>query len=78
MTSTIGIPIKLLNEAEVRSIHRVSKSRSQLTIPAQGHIVTLEITSGTTYRGKLLEGMSPYPATANSNNANRYLQPKIT
>jgi hypothetical protein len=37
MTSTIGIPIKLLNEA-------------------QGHIVTLEITSGQTYRGKLLEG----------------------
>ncbi|KAF2971816.1 hypothetical protein GQX73_g1716 [Xylaria multiplex] len=36
MTSTIGIPIKLLNEA-------------------QGHIVTLEITSGQTYRGKLLE-----------------------
>jgi small nuclear ribonucleoprotein D3 len=40
MTSTIGIPIKLLNEA-------------------QGHIVTLEITSGQTYRGKLIEGMSP-------------------
>ncbi|KAK1983971.1 hypothetical protein LZ30DRAFT_565288, partial [Colletotrichum cereale] len=40
MTSTIGIPIKLLNEA-------------------QGHIVTLEITSGQTYRGKLLEGMPP-------------------
>jgi hypothetical protein len=38
MTSTIGIPIKLLNEA-------------------QGHIVTLEITSGQTYRGKLIEGM---------------------
>lgn len=37
MTSTIGIPIKLLNEA-------------------QGHIITLEITSGQTYRGKLLEG----------------------
>lgn len=37
MTSTIGIPIKLLNEA-------------------QGHVVTLEITSGQTYRGKLLEG----------------------
>lgn len=39
MTSTIGIPIKLLNEA-------------------QGHIITLEITSGQTYRGKLLEGPS--------------------
>jgi small nuclear ribonucleoprotein D3 len=37
MTSTIGIPIKLLNEA-------------------QGHVVTLEITSGYIYRGKLLEG----------------------
>ncbi|KKA24890.1 Small nuclear ribonucleoprotein Sm D3 [Rasamsonia emersonii CBS 393.64] len=34
--STIGIPIKLLNEA-------------------QGHVVTLEITSGQVYRGKLLE-----------------------
>lgn len=40
MTSTIGIPIKLLNEA-------------------QGHIVTLEIDSGTTYRGKLIEGARP-------------------
>ena len=37
MTSTIGIPIKLLNEA-------------------QGHIVTLELDLGTTYRGKLIEG----------------------
>ncbi|KAK3065050.1 hypothetical protein LTS18_012497 [Coniosporium uncinatum] len=36
MTSTIGIPIKLLNEAT-------------------GHVVTLEITSGQVYRGKLLE-----------------------
>ncbi|KAG6357096.1 hypothetical protein INS49_014973 [Diaporthe citri] len=36
MTSTIGIPIKLLNEA-------------------QGHIITLELDSGTTYRGKLIE-----------------------
>ncbi|KAI9744788.1 MAG: hypothetical protein M1818_001713 [Claussenomyces sp. TS43310] len=36
MTSTIGIPIKLLNEA-------------------QGHVITLEITSGQVYRGKLLE-----------------------
>ena len=38
MTSTIGIPIKLLNEAT-------------------GHVVTLEITSGQVYRGKLLEGL---------------------
>jgi small nuclear ribonucleoprotein D3 len=37
MTSTIGIPIKLLNEAT-------------------GHVVTLEVTSGQVYRGKLLEG----------------------
>ncbi|KAG7288905.1 hypothetical protein NEMBOFW57_005265 [Staphylotrichum longicolle] len=46
MTSTIGIPIKLLNEA-------------------QGHIVTLEITSGQTYRGKLIEGalLSPNSGT---------------
>ncbi|KAG0153130.1 hypothetical protein PDIDSM_4980 [Penicillium digitatum] len=36
LTSTIGIPIKLLNEA-------------------QGHVVTIEITSGVVYRGKLLE-----------------------
>ncbi|KAI2049923.1 small nuclear ribonucleoprotein Sm D3 [Ophidiomyces ophidiicola] len=40
LTSTIGIPIKLLNEA-------------------QGHVVTLEITSGQVYRGKLLEGAHP-------------------
>ncbi|KAI9820947.1 MAG: small nuclear ribonucleoprotein Sm D3 [Thelocarpon impressellum] len=40
MTSTIGIPIKLLNEA-------------------QGHVITLEITSGQVFRGKLLEGMCP-------------------
>ncbi|KAK9455112.1 hypothetical protein V1511DRAFT_499493 [Dipodascopsis uninucleata] len=33
---SIGIPIKLFNEA-------------------QGHIVTLELTSGQTYRGKLIE-----------------------
>lgn len=48
MTSTIGIPIKLLNEA-------------------QGHIITLELDSGTTYRGKLIEGtqaptLSPSPS----------------
>lgn len=42
MTSTIGIPIKLLNEA-------------------QGHIITLELDSGTTYRGKLIEGSLPLP-----------------
>ncbi|KAF1837734.1 Sm-like ribonucleo protein [Decorospora gaudefroyi] len=36
MTSTIGIPIKLLNEAA-------------------GHIVTLELSNGEVYRGKLIE-----------------------
>ncbi|KAJ5090254.1 small nuclear ribonucleoprotein SmD3 [Penicillium argentinense] len=35
-TSTIGVPIKLLHEA-------------------QGHIVTVEINTGDTYRGKLIE-----------------------
>lgn len=45
MTSTIGIPIKLLNEA-------------------QGHIITLELDSGTTYRGKLIEGRLPLPPTS--------------
>ncbi|CDK28219.1 unnamed protein product [Kuraishia capsulata CBS 1993] len=32
----VGIPVKLLNEA-------------------QGHVISLELTSGETYRGKLLE-----------------------
>ncbi|KAI4163448.1 MAG: hypothetical protein LQ342_002955, partial [Letrouitia transgressa] len=36
MTSTIGIPIKLLNEA-------------------QNHVVSLELTSGQVFRGKLIE-----------------------
>ncbi|KAJ5899740.1 Small nuclear ribonucleoprotein Sm D3 [Penicillium taxi] len=36
LTSTIGIPIKLLNES-------------------QGHDVTIELTTGVTYRGRLLE-----------------------
>lgn len=58
MTSTIGIPIKLLNEAQVRSTplplpdppHQLTQKKH-----TQGHIVTLEITSGQTYRGKLIE-----------------------
>ena len=61
MTSTIGIPIKLLNEAQV-SLDDVGRSLS-LQICAgtladiyQGHVITLEITSGQVYRGKLLEG----------------------
>jgi small nuclear ribonucleoprotein D3 len=40
--STIGIPIKLLNEA-------------------QGHVITLEITTGQVYRGKLLESTYSLP-----------------
>ena len=57
MTSTIGIPIKLLNEAQVRPpapspSPNPSTNHHQTT---QGHIVTLEITSGQTYRGKLIE-----------------------
>ncbi|PNY28895.1 Small nuclear ribonucleoprotein Sm D3 [Tolypocladium capitatum] len=44
MTSTIGVPIKLLHEA-------------------QGHIVTVEMTNGNAYRGKLLDGKLPLPAT---------------
>jgi small nuclear ribonucleoprotein D3 len=71
MTSSIGIPIKLLNEAQVRSplpnnqtpdqLNLTSDSSSTTNHPTQqnktkqGHIVTLEITSGTTYRGKLIE-----------------------
>ncbi|OAQ98315.1 hypothetical protein LLEC1_06225 [Akanthomyces lecanii] len=81
MTSTIGIPIKLLNEAQVRFFPLEVQPRffpSPLPLLAmrararmhlsdgeswqrltrcfmQGHIITLEITSGQTYRGKLLE-----------------------
>jgi hypothetical protein len=69
MTSTIGIPIKLLNEAQVSlPIHPPHSSAGQRFPPCtntlliilmlQGHVVTLEITSGQVYRGKLLEGAS--------------------
>lgn len=66
MTSTIGIPIKLLNEAQVRLLPSLNpplallrKARIMLTLfSSQGHVITLEITSGQVYRGKLLEG--PY------------------
>lgn len=70
MTSTIGIPIKLLNEAQVYAKflltpHSVKTSSDWylctilLTMRlSQGHVVTLEITSGQVYRGKLLEGSS--------------------
>ena len=81
LTSTIGIPIKLLNEAQVcpcpfllllpsRPVPRTQSPYSinwknagiiDLSLVcsranAQGHVVTLEITSGQVYRGKLLEG----------------------
>ncbi|KPM38262.1 hypothetical protein AK830_g8318 [Neonectria ditissima] len=65
MTSTIGIPIKLLNEAQVRPPRKpppFARQANQALPPPQGHIVTLEITSGQTYRGKLLDGT--YPAEA--------------
>jgi len=61
MTSTIGIPIKLLNEAQVcfRLLLPVPLPKlwnpKTLTSELQGHIVTVEITSGQTYRGKLIE-----------------------
>jgi len=62
MTSTIGIPIKLLNEAQVCSrllllpdpLPKLRDPKT-LTLELQGHIVTVEITSGQTYRGKLIE-----------------------
>lgn len=41
-SSTIGVPIKLLNEA-------------------QGHTVTIELDNGTTFRGKLIEGIESLP-----------------
>lgn len=56
LTSTIGIPIKLLNEAQVR-YGRQSGPLSDSDSYFQGHVVTLEITSGQVYRGKLLEGI---------------------
>lgn len=75
MTSTIGIPIKLLNEAQVRGLFPLDPTRFPASTPIketsyprttmltlvflQGHVVTLEITSGQVYRGKLLEG-SPH------------------
>jgi len=63
MTSTIGIPIKLLNEATVRTeqpdlyFSATLPKNHKLTISRmQGHVVTIEITSGQVYRGRLLEG----------------------
>ena len=61
LTSSIGIPIKLLNEAQVRSFpERLRGDEGGLSLTVllqQGHVVTLEITSGVIYRGKLLEGL---------------------
>ena len=54
MTSTIGIPIKLLNEAQVRQ-DTLSAIAGWL-IRHQNHVITLEISSGQVYRGKLIEG----------------------
>ncbi|KAB8360812.1 hypothetical protein FH972_024546 [Carpinus fangiana] len=66
MTSTIGVPIKLLNEAQVRNaVHIDPKDDTQGLIYEQGHVVTVEIASGQTFRGKLLEGaraLQPYSA----------------
>lgn len=56
LTSTIGIPIKLLNEAQVSNKPRQEKHKLTRN-SAQGHVVTLELTSGQVYRGKLLEGI---------------------
>ncbi|KAI4214124.1 MAG: hypothetical protein LQ351_003209 [Letrouitia transgressa] len=71
MTSTIGIPIKLLNEAQVgllmlanfhhMALHKQNehlcskKCPRKLTIWAQNHVVSLELTSGQVFRGKLIE-----------------------
>lgn len=51
--STVGVPIKLLNEAQVS----LKYWEHFVMLTVQGHIVTLELSSGQTYRGKLLEGM---------------------
>lgn len=68
---SIGIPIKLLNEAQVRVLLfpsllppppkniYISKIIEQCTdANVQGHVCTLELTSGQIFRGKLIEGMS--------------------
>ncbi|CAF9926965.1 MAG: small nuclear ribonucleoprotein Sm D3 [Alectoria fallacina] len=55
MTSTIGIPIKLLNEAQVVIKLIQFYGGYKLTAPSQNHVITLEITSGQVYRGKLIE-----------------------
>ena len=61
MTSTIGIPIKLLNEAQVAHLRLSILGYEADLLCAQNHVVTLEITSGQVYRGKLIEGTSEPP-----------------
>lgn len=48
---SIGIPIKLLNEAQV-----CTRSPCTTKLTAQGHVCTLELTSGQIFRGRLIEG----------------------
>lgn len=63
LTSTIGIPIKLLNEAQVCPPIFLPPSFPPSLLPLslshtnapQGHVITLELTTGQVYRGKLLE-----------------------
>lgn len=55
--ATVGIPLKLLNESQVScSYLLVVQFDMGFVTNIQGHVVTIELTSGQTYRGKLLEG----------------------
>lgn len=61
---SIGIPIKLLNEAQVRTLPFPSPRQKNkypteqcTNTNVQGHVCTLELTSGQIFRGKLIEGM---------------------
>ena len=56
---SIGIPIKLLNEAQVYFSSPPPPS-PDLTLNVQGHVCTLELTSGQIFRGKLIEGNPPF------------------
>jgi hypothetical protein len=71
MTSTIGIPIKLLNEASVSAYLQVNPHSTLANYELQGHIVTIEISNGQIYRGKLLEGTrkptEPFPKIRREN-----------
>lgn len=48
-----------INSAPLRNPATIAESLTRASIQ-QGHVVTLEITSGQVYRGKLLEG-ADYP-----------------